>query len=310
MQKVECGPSLSTVPGLSTLNFHPLFYRATRHGENSGHDLSASSAHVVVLSGAAGRARVRNLQGIGHRRRDELERVAARDVHVRPAASRLAACGQSTTDCRPSWPGGACAAASGSGPFADHRPPTNRGKALHADVHALRRASSRAGLTMLARDAGCRTCALARAVALLAADVPLRRLPSPRGRRSPSGSRRRAGPWGASSRCRPDRTQSTSRSRWRPLAAVHPRNLVLREGQQRIRLRKVREDRLGMLLRIADDVGHACLRPALVRRRVAASAGVVPRERVIVPPDLLCAQHKSGNCRRSASTLGRSFTRI
>ena len=52
-----------------------------------------------------------------------------------------------------------------------------------------------------------------------------------------------------------------------PLAAVDPRDLIFRERQQRIGLGQVWNDRVGMLLRIADDVGHPRILPAVVDGR-------------------------------------------
>src|SRR5450432_2134306 len=58
-----------------------------------------------------------------------------------------------------------------------------------------------------------------------------------------------------------------------PFAPVNERDVVLREGDQRIRLGKVRDDRVRMLPRIAHNIGHQRLAPAFVNIGVAFFAG-------------------------------------
>jgi len=58
-----------------------------------------------------------------------------------------------------------------------------------------------------------------------------------------------------------------------PAAAVDEGDLVESEGADRVRVREVAEHGVGMHLRIANDVGHAGLAPAVVRRFMAGFAG-------------------------------------
>ena len=161
--------------------------------------------------------------------------------------------------------------------------------------------SSRAGLTMFARDGFARMRG-ARAVALFAAHVPLRhglgldvvvhRMAAVAQRaggalhvvvgiksRPPVGAGRGLiGP--------PDLMRDVPLRAERivivallreiallPLAAVDEGDVVLREFHQRIGLGEVGKDRVGMRLRIAHHVRHAGLAPAVVYRRMARLAG-------------------------------------
>src|SRR5689334_12066757 len=57
-----------------------------------------------------------------------------------------------------------------------------------------------------------------------------------------------------------------------PLTAVNERYIVLLELQQRIGLAEIGDDGVRMLLRIADDIGHARLLPAFINRGVTRLA--------------------------------------
>jgi hypothetical protein len=54
-----------------------------------------------------------------------------------------------------------------------------------------------------------------------------------------------------------------------PPAAVNERHLIEREGADRIRVSEVAEHRIGVQPRIANDVGHASLPPAVISRFMA-----------------------------------------
>src|SRR5581483_9484404 len=58
-----------------------------------------------------------------------------------------------------------------------------------------------------------------------------------------------------------------------PFTAVDEGDVVLGEGEERIGLRKIGDERVGMLFGIANDVRHARLFPAIVNRGMAFLAG-------------------------------------
>jgi len=59
-----------------------------------------------------------------------------------------------------------------------------------------------------------------------------------------------------------------------PPAPIHKRNIIEPEGDERIRMSKIRKHSLRMLLRIAHNICHPSLFPSLVRCRVASLAAL------------------------------------
>src|SRR5262245_44664274 len=57
-----------------------------------------------------------------------------------------------------------------------------------------------------------------------------------------------------------------------PLAAIHERDLILAERDERVGLAEVSDDRLRMLARVAHNVRHPRLLPSIEDGRVAAAA--------------------------------------